>query len=209
MPPYQLTPRVFFVEALANDRPKAMAWVVDNRNNPKTSGLVKFYQPSNGGVLVEAEVFGLPEPRPGITSGFFALHIHNAENCSNIMTSTNSNSMPSTGNNMMPSTGNNMMPSAGSNMMPPTSSTPSSPGNNNMMGHFNPGGMSHPFHAGDLPPLLSNQGYAWTAFFDRRFTIEEIIGKSVVIHAHADDFTTQPSGNSGNPIACGEIRRTY
>ena len=233
MPPYQLTPRVFFVEALANDRPKAMAWVVDNRNNPKTSGLVKFYQPSNGGVLVEAEVFGLPEPRPGITSGFFALHIHNAENCSNIMTSTSNNSMPSTGNNMMPSTGsnmmpstgnnmmpstgsnmmpstgNNMMPSVGSNMMPPTSSTPSSPGNNNMMGHFNPGGMSHPFHAGDLPPLLSNQGYAWTAFFDRRFTIEEIIGKSVVIHAHADDFTTQPSGNSGNPIACGEIRRTY
>ena len=212
MPPYQITPRVFFVDALANDRPRAMAWVVDNRNNPKTSGLVKFYQPSNGGVLVEAEVFGLPETRPSITSSFFAMHIHNAENCSNVMSSGNNNMMPSTGSsNMMPSSANsnrmaegntNMMPSTGNNMMNGSSM-------NNMMGHFNPGGMSHPFHAGDLPPLLSNQGYAWTAFFDRRFTIEEIIGKSVVIHAHADDFTTQPSGNSGNPIACGEIRRTY
>ena len=61
MPSYQLTPRVFLIDALANDRPKAMAWVVDNKNNPTTSGLVKFYQPSNGGVLVEAEFFGLPD----------------------------------------------------------------------------------------------------------------------------------------------------
>ena len=242
MPPYQITPRVFFVEALANDRPKAMAWVVDNRNNPKTSGLVKFYQPSNGGVLVEAEVFGLPENRPGITSSFFAMHIHNADNCSNVMSSTggnmmsstssmmspnSGNMMPSTSSSMMPSTSSNMMPSTSSNMMPSTGNNNSSssntanmmPGNNNnmvsgngmnnMMGHFNPGGMSHPFHAGDFPPLLSNQGYAWMSFFDRRFTIDEIIGKTVVIHAKADDFTSQPSGNSGNPIACGEIRRTY
>ena len=42
MPSYQLTPRVFLIDALANDRPKAMAWVVDNKNNPTTSGLVKF-----------------------------------------------------------------------------------------------------------------------------------------------------------------------
>lgn len=226
MPPYQITPRVFFVEALANDRPKAMAWVVDNRNNPKTSGLVKFYQPSNGGVLVEAEVFGLPENRPGITSSFFAMHIHNADNCSNVMSSTGGNMMSST-SGMMPPNSGSMMPSTSSNMMPSTGNNNSSssntvnmmPGNNNnmvsgngmnnMMGHFNPGGMSHPFHAGDFPPLLSNQGYAWMSFFDRRFTIDEIIGKTVVIHAKADDFTSQPSGNSGNPIACGEIRRTY
>lgn len=218
MPPYQLTPRVFFVEALANDRPKAMAWVVDNRNNPGTSGLVKFYQPSNGGILVEAEVFGLPESRPGINSSFFAMHIHNAENCNQIMSSTNNQMMPPNGNTtMMPRGGsssstenNNRMPSSSTTMMPGNGGS-MMPGQNmnNMMGHFNPSGMSHPFHAGDFPPLLSNQGYAWTAFFDRRFTLEEIIGKTVVIHAHADDFTSQPSGNSGNPIACGEIRRTF
>ena len=75
--------------------------------------------------------------------------------------------------------------------------------------HYNPYNCNHPYHAGDLPPLLSNQGYAWTAFFDRRFTIDDIIGKSVIIHAHGDDFFTQPSGNPGKGIACGDIRRTY
>lgn len=74
-------------------------------------------------------------------------------------------------------------------------------------GHFNPTNQPHPEHAGDLIPLLGNQGYAWTAFYDKRFRIQEIIGKFVVIHAHPDDFTTQPSGDSGAMIACGEIRR--
>ncbi|MBQ9989325.1 MAG: superoxide dismutase family protein [Lachnospiraceae bacterium] len=148
------------------------------------------------------------------------MHIHNAENCSQIMDSGNNTTMmPNTGNTMMPGTGNNMsggsmMPGSGNNMpggnMMPGSGNNMSGGNmNNIIGHFNPTGMSHPFHAGDFPPLLSNQGYAWTAFFDRRFTLEEIIGKTVVIHAHADDFTSQPSGNPGTPIACGDIRRTF
>ena len=34
---------------------------------------------------------------------------------------------------------------------------------------------------------------------------EDIIGKVVIIHDMPDDFTTQPSGNSGNKIACGKI----
>ena len=46
-------------------------------------------------------------------------------------------------------------------------------------------------------------------FFDCRFTIDEILSKSVIIHAHGDDFMTQPSGNPGKAIACGDIRRTY
>lgn len=165
MPSYQLTPRVFLIDALANDRPKAMAWVADNKNNPQTSGLVKFYQPSNGGILVEAEFFGLPDSSRMENSNFYAMHIHNSSDC-----------------------GNNF---------------------SNVGSHFNPGNLSHPFHAGDLPPLLSNQGYAWTAFYDRRITIDDIIGKSVVIHSNTDDFTSQPSGNPGRVIACGDIRRTY
>ncbi len=72
--------------------------------------------------------------------------------------------------------------------------------------HFNPTGMMHPQHAGDLPPLLGNQGYAWTAFFDRRFRISDILNRSVVIHSQRDDFTTQPAGDSGTKIACGVIR---
>lgn len=73
------------------------------------------------------------------------------------------------------------------------------------MGHYNPGGCPHPYHAGDMPPLFANGGYAFMVFLTDRFTIDEIIGKTVVIHSAPDDFTTQPSGNSGIKIACGVI----
>ncbi len=72
--------------------------------------------------------------------------------------------------------------------------------------HYNPSDQQHPYHAGDLVPLLGNQGYAWTAFFDKRIEIPGIIGRSVVVHRLPDDFSTQPSGNSGMKIACGVIR---
>lgn len=72
--------------------------------------------------------------------------------------------------------------------------------------HYNPGNMPHPKHAGDLPPLLSNNGYSWMAFYDSRFTLPEIIGKSVVIHGSRDDFTSQPSGDAGVKIGCGVIK---
>lgn len=74
--------------------------------------------------------------------------------------------------------------------------------------HYNPWHTPHPDHAGDMIPLLGNQGYAWTSFYDKRFQIDEIIGKSVVIHSRQDDFTSQPSGNSGDKIGCGVIRKS-
>lgn len=73
-------------------------------------------------------------------------------------------------------------------------------------GHYNPGRCPHPGHAGDFPPLMSDHGYAWISFYDKRFRIEDIIGKSVIIHDMPDDFSTQPSGNSGARIGCGVIR---
>lgn len=72
-------------------------------------------------------------------------------------------------------------------------------------GHYNPKKEPHPCHAGDLPPLLSNDGIAWTAVYTNRFHPEEVIGKTIIIHDKPDDFHTQPSGNSGSKIACGEI----
>jgi len=33
----------------------------------------------------------------------------------------------------------------------------------------------------------------------------QIIGNSVVLHVAADDFKTQPNGNAGMTVACGEI----
>lgn len=71
--------------------------------------------------------------------------------------------------------------------------------------HYNPLHMPHPMHAGDLPPLFSNNGYAWQAVLTNRFQIPEIIGRAIVIHDNPDDFTTQPAGNSGNKIACGIV----
>jgi Cu-Zn family superoxide dismutase len=73
-------------------------------------------------------------------------------------------------------------------------------------GHYNPANCQHPAHAGDLPPLFSNGGTAWYAVLTDRFTVNSVIGRTVIIHRHPDDFTTQPSGNSGEKIACGVIR---
>jgi Cu-Zn family superoxide dismutase len=33
-------------------------------------------------------------------------------------------------------------------------------------------------------------------------------GTAVVVHANADDYRTDPSGNSGGRIACGVLTRT-
>lgn len=74
------------------------------------------------------------------------------------------------------------------------------------LGHYNPEGCAHPNHAGDLPPLFGNDGYAFGAVMTNRFGVDEIIGRTVIIHSRPDDFTTQPSGNSGAKIACGMIR---
>lgn len=71
--------------------------------------------------------------------------------------------------------------------------------------HYNPGNCPHPAHAGDLPPLFGNAGYAYSVFLTGRFTVNEIIGKTIIIHGSSDDFTTQPAGNSGKKIACGVI----
>lgn len=71
--------------------------------------------------------------------------------------------------------------------------------------HYNPNGCLHPFHAGDLPPLFENNGYAYLSVLTNRFSLPEIIGRAVIIHDMPDNFTTQPSGDSGMKIACGII----
>lgn len=76
------------------------------------------------------------------------------------------------------------------------------------MSHYNPGGYQHPHHAGDLPSLFGNDGYALSLFLTDRLSVDEVIGRTIIIHDLPDDFTTQSSGNSGTKIACGVIRRT-
>ena len=83
----------------------------------------------------------------------------------------------------------------------------SEPGFPNTGSHYNPDDRNHPLHAGDLPPLLSSGGSAYLAVMTGRFRVKDVIGRTVVIHSDPDDFRTQPSGNAGNKIACGVIRR--
>lgn len=71
--------------------------------------------------------------------------------------------------------------------------------------HYNPQNCKHPYHAGDLPPLFGNHGIAWMMVFTDRFQPQDVVGRTVIIHEQPDDFTSQPSGNSGEKIACGEI----
>ena len=74
-------------------------------------------------------------------------------------------------------------------------------------GHYNPAEQGHPKHAGDLPPLLACRGNAYLSVRSDRFSVKEIIGRTVVIHSDPDDFCFQPAGNAGKKIACGVIRR--
>ncbi len=73
--------------------------------------------------------------------------------------------------------------------------------------HYNPTGMPHPNHAGDLPPLLGHSGRAYLAVMTDRFSIADVLGRTVVIHSGPDDFTTQPAGNAGTKIGCGVIKK--
>lgn len=73
--------------------------------------------------------------------------------------------------------------------------------------HLNPNNCPHPFHIGDLPPLIENNGYAYMNVLINKFKIKDILGKVIIIHDSPDDFTTQSSGNSGTKIACGRIER--
>ena len=71
--------------------------------------------------------------------------------------------------------------------------------------HYNPTNTSHPMHAGDLPPILSSDGIGILSVFTNRFTVNEVIGKSFILHGGYDDFTSQPAGNAGARWACGVI----
>ena len=73
--------------------------------------------------------------------------------------------------------------------------------------HYNPVDQVHPKHAGDLPPLLSCRGNAYLSVKTDRFSVNDIIGRTVVIHSDPDDFHSQPAGNAGKKIACGVIRK--
>ena len=87
-------------------------------------------------------------------------------------------------------------------------------------GHFNPESKKHGFdnpdghHAGDMKNFtVGANGKAKTRLEDADVTLKEgphsllTNGAAIVIHAKADDYKTDPSGNSGDRIACGVITK--
>lgn len=87
------------------------------------------------------------------------------------------------------------------------SCTPKMPPNQfgNAGAHLNPNNALHPNHMGDLPVIYTNSGHALSANLINKFTLRDIKGKTIIIHSQADDFRTQPAGDSGMRIACGVI----
>jgi Cu-Zn family superoxide dismutase len=85
--------------------------------------------------------------------------------------------------------------------------------------HFSPDGDPHgspqsqdaDHHAGDLGNIVAGEdGNAEFALIDTDLQLdaasETIVGRAIVVHADADDFVTQPSGNAGKRIGCAVIR---
>lgn len=83
-------------------------------------------------------------------------------------------------------------------------------------GHYNPGGHEHGQksaggpHRGDLPNIVAGaQGSATVQFFAPNLSLDELLarpeGAALIVHAAADDYTTQPSGNAGARELCGVI----
>jgi len=142
----------------------AIANIKGSNSYPTLHGRVIFKQEEYG-VMITAEIYGLPVNISKCPANIFGLHIHEGSSCSGNATDNFSN--------------------VGS--------------------HYNPNNCQHPSHAGDLPPLFGNNGYAYLSTFTNRFSLKEIIGKTIVVHDKPDDFTSQPAGNSGNKIGCGEI----
>ena len=86
---------------------------------------------------------------------------------------------------------------------------------NSAGGHFNPDSQPHgpqnaARHAGDLPSIKADEaGKADFKFKVAGATVAagrtSVVGRSVIVHAQADDYQTQPTGNSGARIGCGVI----
>ncbi|MEI2432111.1 superoxide dismutase family protein [Lysobacter yananisis] len=85
-------------------------------------------------------------------------------------------------------------------------------------GHFNPAAQPHgqvdrgAHHAGDMDNLVANaEGVAKVDAHASGVTLgggapNDVAGRAVIVHASADDYKTQPTGNAGARLACGVIK---
>lgn len=92
----------------------------------------------------------------------------------------------------------------------------SAPDGMSAKGHFNPYGKPHGSpvsaerHAGDMPSLEADA--SGNAKVDTVLDVmsvkpgpTSVVGRGLIVHANADDYKTQPTGNAGARLACGVI----
>lgn len=86
-------------------------------------------------------------------------------------------------------------------------------------GHWNPTMKPHgkrgdgtSYHKGDIGNMnVGNDGKGTMNLTVEGWSIggadsTNVVGKSVIVHEKADDFTSQPSGNAGARVSCGVIK---
>jgi len=88
---------------------------------------------------------------------------------------------------------------------------------NGAHGHWNPTGEKHgkwdsgEYHSGDIGNIdLDGSGKGQVTIRSDRWSIggdekTNILNKAIIVHSGMDDYTTQPTGNSGSRIGCGVI----
>jgi Cu-Zn family superoxide dismutase len=95
----------------------------------------------------------------------------------------------------------------------------SAPDGTSAGGHFNPGSTQHggpqnaAHHGGDFGNITADASGKATLHLSvptSQISLDSgaansIIGRGVIVHADADDFVTQPTGNSGKRLACGVV----
>lgn len=83
-------------------------------------------------------------------------------------------------------------------------------------GHFNPDSKEHGFdaasgpHAGDMPnQYVGSDSTVRAEIFNSQVTLDDgensVRGRALMVHAKADDYKSQPSGDAGDRLACGAI----
>lgn len=130
-----------------------------------------------GGAQIKIQVSGLKPGKHG-------LHIHVNPNCTD--------TKDSSGKTVV-------FGGAGGHYDPDKSNTHAMPTTPNKEGH-----------GGDLPNLVVGQdGVGKADFYTEKVSLSgdnSVMGRSIVIHTAEDDYTTQPSGNSGARERCGIIK---
>lgn len=158
-----------------------------NRPDGSDAGQVTFTDTPNG-VLIEAELTGLPEGEHGF-------HIHETGSCSPDFTAA--------GGHMTAGTDGS---DAGLDVMGALTDDESE-----TVHGFERAAGPHP---GDMPNIhVPESGALHLEVLNARVSFEgenalfDADGSALIIHSGADDYETQPSGDAGNRIACGVIER--